>query len=112
MNGPPVGPETVPGLGPVPSPQLIFAVKSPWLAVGVPSTKLATAPLKGEPEVATMALPVPPIALMRPIAPGPCSVTQSFPSAPIATSPLRALGAIRGTVLTTPDVVIRPTLFG
>ena len=54
---------------PVPSPQSIMEVKLACVAVGVPSTKLATAPLNCDPAVALIAFPVPPIALRRPIAP-------------------------------------------
>ena len=112
MNGPPFGPETVPGLGPVPSPQSMVAVKFPWLAVGVPSTKVATAPLKGEPEVCDDGIA------------GTADRTHptdrayaGFGHPEFSVSANRHIVAEgtrrdQGTVLTTPAVVMRPTLFG
>ena len=57
MNGPPVGPVTVPAVV-KPSPQPIDAVYSPAVAAESASVKLATAPENDAPSVALMFVPV------------------------------------------------------
>src|SRR5580698_5749260 len=95
-----------------PSPQLMVVVKSALVAVGVPSTKLATYPLNATACVARKLLPVPPMALMRPSAPLTLSSTHSFLSPPRVTELPPALSALRATELITPSGVIRATLLG
>ena len=56
MNGPPLGPLTVPEEL-VPSPQSIVAVYSAAVALGSRSLKLATSPLKLVPSVAPKVIP-------------------------------------------------------